>query len=71
MAKCVVCTHLNAVNEAKKHVNPATAATERSLFKRRMSADSKKHPNKFCTQHAPRINGVVPTGRATGKFKVD
>jgi len=63
MAKCIVCTHLNAVEEARRHPNAHTLAVVQALGKRRSQFNTKDHPNKFCKTH-----GVGGTGNKTGAF---
>lgn len=70
MAKCVVCTHLNAVEEAAKHPNPATQAAVAMTANRRRNAKPSTHPNKFCKHHGcVVVDGEnVCHGKPTGKF---
>lgn len=68
MAKCVVCTHLNAVNENKKHDNVITQATVKLLEQRRRSKTPELNPNEFCRYHGVGPRGMVMTGTPTGGF---
>jgi hypothetical protein len=80
MAKCVVCTFLNAEIEHKKrmkttknedgttsfHNHYITGLTVKTLRRRRTQFSSKLHPHKFCVIHG----GPNCTGRSTGIFKI-
>jgi len=58
MAKCVVCTAINAKAEAERHPNPSTLMVASLLEKRRQATG--KIPHKFCRAHRP-----FGTGRST------
>lgn len=58
MAKCVVCTAINAKAESKRHPNPSTLMVASLLEKRRRN--TLNNPSKFCRAHRP-----FGTGRAT------
>lgn len=59
MAKCVACTSINALLEAKKHPGPSSEGVSRLLKSRWNNTDRLQH-NRYC-----RFHDNKGTGRAT------
>lgn len=68
MAKCCVCTHLNSVEENKRHNNAITTATMKHLESRRRAKTPAVNPNEFCKLHGVGPRGMEMTGTPTGAF---